>query len=209
MRTAIAMFVVVTSALSQGAYVSGGNAFSAGSFYGRYDKDGRLGFTASYTLQGLVDFSFSRSSVSTNANTSNSLNEYFIKAYIRKEHRLFFTAALGYTYQQAQIDLWRGYRLDAVTKGIAFEGGVHFAATDDATRRVVVSLTYRYIEPTTELRTPTMVASDPGFKRSAMFDVAVIHYLGPLGLAIGPRIGLDFDLNNVFWGLHLSALIRH
>lgn len=209
MRTLLLTLFFTSSALSQGAYLSRENAFSASSFYGRYDTDSKLGFAVAYSIQGFFDVSFARSSILTEEDISNFQNEYFIRGYLFRENSFFFSGGLGYLYQETRIELWRDFPLHSTSKGIIYEGALHFAPGDEKTRRVVISVSYRYSEPTTELRMPTVVINESNPARSFILDIAVVQHVGRVGLVIGPKVVLDHDSKNVFWGLSFAAMIRH
>jgi hypothetical protein len=208
-QTVILTILVVRSSLSQEVYLSHENAVSASIFVGRYNTDNKWGFKFSYSLKGLVQLSYTRSSVLTKERISNFQNEYFLRLYAPQEKRFFFSIGAGYLYQKVSTQLWRDYPVILTSDGLGFEGGVHFVTEDTTTRRVVVSVFYMYFKPNQELQTPEILAIDSKLARSLSVDVAVVYYLGRVGLVIGPRIALDADFKNLFFGLHSSFLIKH
>ena len=209
MKAAILAIFFINAAFSQGKYVSNENALSAGLLFGRYGTDNKYGFTGSYSVNGFLDFSFTRSSILTEESISNFQNEYFLRVYAPKKNRFFVSAGLGYLYQQFKTDLWKDFPLVFINKGVAFEGGLHLVTEEETTRRVIMSISYMYFAPTEELRTPAFVTVDSKLTRAVVFDATVVYYFGYVGAAIGPTVALDSDFNNVFFGLHSSIMLRH
>ncbi len=208
MRALLLILLFTSSAFSQGSYLSRENAFIAGVFYGRYDTDSKLGFAATYSILGFFDVSFTRSSILTDEDISNFQNEYFIRGYLFKGGQIFGSLGLGFLYQETTGQLWRGFRVKSNTDGIAYEAGLHFASVEK-TRGLVFSLFFRYSEPTTELHLQNVVIGEIHLARSYILDIAFIQTIGQFGMVAGPRVALDHDAKNVFWGLNLAAMIRH
>lgn len=209
MRIGILLIFLVGSAFSQETYVSNENAASVGGFLGRYNTDNEWGITGSYSLRGFLQLSYTRSSILTDEKVSNFQDQYFLRFYVPPEKRFFFSVGAGYLYQKVSTELWRNFPLVVISEGLGFEGSLHLVTEDSKTRRVVLSLSYMYFEPNTELRTPEVRVIDATLARSLMADVAVVYYLGQIGLLVGPRIALDSDFKNLFIGLHSGFLIRH
>src|SRR5712671_5981485 len=169
--------IFVAKAFSQEPYVSNEHTVSASFFAGRYNTDGKWGAACSYSLKGVLQLSYGRSSVLTGEHVDNFQNEYFLRLYAPQKRRFFLSFGAGYLYQESRMDLWSNYPLLLVSKGVGFEGGLHLVTEDSKSRRVVVSLFYFYFEPETELRTPEIREIERKLARSISADVAVIYYL--------------------------------
>jgi hypothetical protein len=208
MKAGLAMVFLISSAFSQATYVSTDNALSAGFAYGRYNAEDKFGFSCSYALMGFLEASFTRTWI-PDMNIRNFQHEYFLKLYGPKKSRFFISAGIGYLHRELRTELWRDFPLLITTRGIALEAGVHLVAQEAASRRVILSLFYAYLKPTEELRTPTSRGINSGLARSVQFDAGVAYHLGNLSLIIGPTLALDSDFENVFFGLHAGAMVRH
>lgn len=202
-------WIVASCALSQERYLSNENAISAGLFFGRYGTDNKWGFECSYSLKGVLQLSYTRSSALVKGPFNNFQNEYFLRVYAPQARRLFFSVGGGYIYQKVNTELWKGFPLGFVREGVAFEGALHLVTEHSQTRRIVVSIAYMYFRPTEELHAPALLTSETKPAHSFTADVAVVYYLGKVVLVVGPRVALDSDFKNVFAGVHSSLLIRH
>jgi len=201
--------VSFSSALSQQTYVPNENAFSASLFIGRYNAEYKWGFQGSYALLGIVQVSYTRSSVLSDPHVKNFQEEYFLRVYGPRAKRFFISLGIGYLYQKVGPELLLGFPVVVKTHGVGFEGGLHYVAENSETRRTVVSVSYLHFKPREELLVPGRSFMSDKFARSVSVDVAVVYYLGQVGLVVGPRITLDTDFRNVFFGVQSSFLIRH
>lgn len=208
-RTGLLIIFFVSSVLPQETYVSDENTVSGSLFFGRYNTENRWGGGFSYSLKGLIQLSYTRSSVLTENGVSNFENEYFLRIYAPQKKWFFTSIGVGYLYGKISTELWRNYPLVLTSQGVGFEGALHLVAEDSKTRRVVVSISYLYFEPEEELQTPEIRLIDTELARAFSADVAVVYYLDQIGLVIGPRLALDSDFKNVFFGAHFTLLIRH
>ena len=209
MRTGLLIIFFVSSVQSQETYVSYENAISGSLFFGRYNTENRWGGGGSYSLKGFIQLSYTRSSVLTDNRISNFESEYFLRFYAPQKKRFFISAGVGYLYGKVSTELWKNYPLVVTSQGVGFEGGLHLVTEDSKTRRIVVSMSYLYFQPEQELQTPDIRAIGTEFARALSADIAVVYYLGQIGLVIGPRIALDSDFKNAFLGVHSTFLIRH
>ena len=209
MRILFLTIALINCAFSQGMYLTNENGLSAGMFYGRYDTDNKYGFTATYSIKGYFDFTYTRSSILAEERTDNFQNEYFLRGYLLKENKIFISGAFGYIYQKVKTELWKNFTLQETNKGVAYEAGIHFTPEDLKKNKVVVSVFYRYFNLTEELRTPTITNTNLKPNRSLIFDIAVIYFIGQIGIVAGPRVILDFDYKNLYAGLNLSFIISH
>ena len=208
-RAVALSWIFMSSAPSQEPYASNANAASASFSLGRYNTDNKWGFGISYSLKGLLQLSYTRSSILTNEHIDNFQNEYFLRFYAPQQKRFFVSFGVGYLYQKASRDLWKNYPLVFISNGVGFQGGLHLVTEDTKTTRVVVSVLYTYFEPDVELRTPEVRLIQSMLARSISCDVGIIYYLGQIGFVVGPSIALDSDFKNAFFGLQSSFLIRH
>lgn len=211
MRTILISILLASSAFSQGMYLPNVNGISAGFLYGQYgyQSDNKLGFTATYTLFGVVDFSYSHSSVLTEEDVRNFQNDYLIRGYLLKENRFFISGSIGYQYQEIESVLWKDFPLSFKNEGISYELGLHLATTDLTDRKIVISIFYKHFAPTMEMRTPTVRVINSDLSRVFTFDLAVIFYFGQLGIEVGPRLVLENDFNYPFMGVDLSLMLLH
>lgn len=81
MQINILTILLASFALSQETYLSNKKAALVGFFIGRYGTDTRWGIRDSYSLKGLLQLSYTRSSVLTKKHISNFQKEYFLRLY--------------------------------------------------------------------------------------------------------------------------------
>ena len=211
MKTIFLSLIYVTSIFSQGMYLSKENALSLGVMYGRYDDDNKLSLAASYSLSGSIDFNYIRSSIVNDESISNYQNEYFIRAYILKEKSpVFLSGAFGYIYQKAETELWNNYPLTDIQKGFTYQMGLHFSAIKNMeSPKIVASIIYKHFNSEEEIRTLAGTMSDEEIIRSIMFEAALIYYFSQVGIVIAPRMVMDNNLDDHFYGLNLTFMLRH
>ena len=209
MKTIVLIIVLVSSAFSQGTYLSDENGLSAGLIYGKYSSESKFGYTASFSLKGFLDLSYTRTSISSKEKSSNFQNEYFLRAYAFKKNKIFASIALGYLYGEAKTELWKDFTLKVVSDGFAFEGGIHYSNTIQKNKRMVISFIYRYFEPTIKMQAPSVNTTSSDLNRAYRIDAALIYYFSQLGVAIGPSFVMEYDIGNAFFGLNLQIIFRH
>lgn len=211
MRTIIISLLFICYSFPQGMYLPKVNGISASFLYGQYgyDTDNKLSLSATYSILGVFDISYSRSSIITEQDINNFQNEFSLRGYLLKENRFFISGAIGYQYQEIEYKIWNDFPLSFTSKGISYELGLHLASTDQEDKKIVLSIFYKHYAPIEEMQKPTVNVRSSDLARSFTFDLALIYYLGQVGLEIGPRLVLDNDFNYPFIGLNLNLIVMH
>lgn len=211
MRTLIIFLFFICYAFPQGMYLPNVNSISLNFLYGQYGykDDRKISFTATYTVLGVVDLNYSRSTVLTENDISNFQNEYYVRGYLFKENIFFISGTVGYQYQESEDELWNNFPINYKSEGFFLEGGIHLATTHKENNKIVISVFYKHYNPIEEIRTSTTLIRNPISSRTFTFDLAVIHYFGQVGIEIGPKLVLEKDFNYPFIGLDLSLMAMH
>ena len=196
-------------AFSQGMYLDNENGFTANIDYGRFNSDSKLGFSTSYSIKGYIDLFFTRSSIIDEKRTSNYQDEYFTCFYILKNHRLFYSGGIGYVYQYSKTDLWENFPLIHTIKGASFQGGLHLILEDQKPKKIVTSLFYRYSEPIEEYKIPTGIEKHILITRSFIFEGVLIYEVSKINFILGPKLVMDYDVGNTFFGFKFSTMLNH
>jgi hypothetical protein len=212
MKTIILFLIYIGSIFSQGMYLSRENGLSLGFIYGGNKNESKLSIAASYSLLGFVDLSYARSTFLDKENTNNFQNEYFIRAYVLKDKLpIFLSGSFGYIYNKTEAELWNNFPLTVTQEGFAYEIGLHILSDikDKINPKLVISILYRFFNPEETMRVQTAAITDKKIIHSLLFEAAIIYYFSQIGIIIGPRINLENDFKDNFYGINFTFMFRY
>ncbi|MBL1211760.1 MAG: hypothetical protein HND52_00260 [Ignavibacteriae bacterium] len=203
-------FIFINSVYSQGMYLSKEYGLSAGFLYGGGSEYNKIGFSAAFTLYGLLDFQYNHSKFKDDNSNNSFQNEYFIRAYLLKGKPYFFSAAVGYVTHNTEIELWRGFPLKLTNKGLALEAGLHLTSSNkEKNPKIISSIYYRYYNPEEVMNFPNGRTKEMKQVRSIMFELAVVFYYSKFCFVIGPRFSVENNFKDRFYGVNLSVNFKH
>jgi hypothetical protein len=206
----ILVFIFFNSVFSQGMYFSKEYGLSTGFIYGGGSEYNKVGFSAAFTLFGYIDFQYNHSKFYDDESNNSYQKEYFVRAYILKDKPYFFSGAVGYVHQNTEIELWRGFPLKLTNKGLALEAGLHLTSTvENKNPRIITSIFYRYYNPEEVMTVPIGRTREMKQIRSVMFEFAVVFYYSKFGFVIGPRLSVENNFEDRFYGVNLNIIFRH
>ena len=212
MKTIILFLVYISPIFSQGMYLSRENGLSMGFIYGGDKNGSMLSYAGTYSLLGFVDLSYARSTFLDNEKTNNFQNEYFIRAYLLKNKLpIFISGSFGYIYNKTETELWNNFPLTVIQKGLSYEIGLHILSDkkDKINPKLVTSFLYRIFYPEETMRIPTSAITNKKIIHSLVFEAAVVCYFSRIGIIVGPRINLEDDFTDNFYGINLTFMFRH
>ena len=212
MKTIILFLVYISPIFSQGMYLSRENGLSMGFIYGGDKNGSMLSLAGTYSLSGFVDLSYARSTFLDNGNTNNFQNEYFIRAYLLKDKLpIFISGSFGYIYNKTETELWDNFPLTVIQKGLAYEMGLHLLSDnkDKINPKLVISILYRIFNPEETMRVPASAITNKKIIHSLIFETAIVYYFSQIGIIVGPRINLENDFTDNFYGINLTFMFSH
>lgn len=202
-------FIISVSIFPQGNYLLRENSISVGSNYSRNPNGDKLGFNGIYTFNGIIDFSFSRSVILSEDDDDNFQNEYFFKSYFFKGNLVFISAGVGYITRYVKAELWKDFPLEIESNDFAFEFGAHLSSKIKDDKSFVISFILRQFKPTEFYKTPNASWEETKLTRSIIFDLGFILNFDPVAIEIGPRVNIEIDRGDPFYGLNCNLLLKH
>ncbi len=208
-NTILLFFVFSISIFSQGSYLLRENSLSIGTNYCKNPDGYKLGFNGIYTFNGIIDISFARSVILFEDDDDNFQNEYFIRTYFLKGNIVFISGGVGYITRYVKAELWQNFPLEMKSNDFAFEIGAHLSSKIKDDHNFVVSFIFRQFNPTEFYKTPTASWKETILTRSIIFDLGIILNFDPIAFEFGPRVNVDIDRIDTFYGLNCNVLLKH
>ncbi len=203
------IFLLLHSALAQGIYLTDETGFAAGGFYGWYNALHQYGFKAALTFKGTAEASFTRMTLTDKALIDNFTHEFMVQFHAPKPSRFFLSLGLGRMYAKSRTELWRGFDLTMSSEATVFQSGVHVATSSSTNRRVMLSVSYRYLDGISKVIVPTTQITQNAKAHMFAFELGAVFFSGPLGITIGPGAAWTKGQPDLFVGLFISGVIRH
>lgn len=112
-------------------------------------------------------------------------------------------------YAKSRTELWRGFDLATSSEATVFESGVHVATSSSTNRRVILSVSYRYMDGVSTVIVPTTQIAKSAKAHMFVLELGAVFFSGPFGSTIGPRAAWTKGQPDLFVGLFISGVIRH
>ena len=203
------IFVCSTFLFSQGTYLHNESGFKIGADYGRVNPNYQSGINISLSPFGYFDISYSYSKIHSDENIGNSMSEYLARIYFLKKNKIFYSGSIGFMDWKANDKIW-GFTVKTKLSGVFFEGGLHLPLPDLVNQKGLISVFYRYSEPTGETSILDTKITDRVLRRTLTFDTGFIYNLSFLSIIAGPRIIMEIDaIKSSNIGLKVDILLKH